>query len=283
MRRHRYKCLECEKTFVHRPSELHPTRNITRHLQRWIWEQSLRRHFADVAHDVGLSETTVQAIFMSEFEDRERDGPRPFPQWVGIDEVYLLSKRRSNQNNKHESSDDSKGRSRDKRAQCILVDLSNGRVYDLLPDQKADTVRAALARMKEAGHTPGGFTMDMHDGYRAAVREVFPNAEIVADAFHVTSQINDVFTRARTDLQGKLTRAAKEPSIEGELGTKEEVHDLKGNAWRFLRRPGDLEDAERSWIEEKMHSHPVLGTVYKAKEDLYEIYHTHDREEAIRR
>ena len=74
-------------------------------------------------------------------------------------------------------------------------------MYDLLRNRDKDTVVAALEAMKRAGGAPKGFAMDMHDAYQAAVREVFPQAEIVVDKFHVTQQIDAAFGRVRTRLQ----------------------------------------------------------------------------------
>ena len=184
-----------KKTADGKRDETSQQHKITLALREWIWDQSLRRNFHDVAYDVGLHDRTVRKIFRAEFQRRERMSPRPVPRWVGIDEVNLLSWKRSDKTPRNV-----------RKPQCILTDLETGVVYDLLRNRDLDTVLAALYRMKAAGEAPRGFSMDMYNNYRAAVREVFPQAEIVVNKFHVTQQIDSAFSRVRTKLQAEMTR-----------------------------------------------------------------------------
>jgi hypothetical protein len=85
----------------------------------------------------------VRKIFKAEFKRRERISPRPVPRWVGIDEVNLLSWKRSDKTDKNI-----------RKPQCILTDLETGVVYDLLRNRDLDTVRTALYRMKAAAEAP---------------------------------------------------------------------------------------------------------------------------------
>ncbi|MDQ3555486.1 MAG: hypothetical protein M3409_01740 [Gemmatimonadota bacterium] len=129
--RYRYRCPKCKRTFSWRPPEIHPTRPTTLRLDDWIWGQALRSTFADVAEDVGVHKTTILRTFMAEYKEREHQPKRRVGRptklaWLGIDEVYLLSIKRSQRVREgRTTAPDNDGR---KEPQCILTDVGNGQV-----------------------------------------------------------------------------------------------------------------------------------------------------------
>lgn len=291
--RDRYGCRECKKTFYYRPAELSGKREITKALNQWIWDQSLRRNFADVARDVGLNEKTIAKIFMHEFDRREKETKRPVPRWIGIDEVQLLSWRRSD-----------KTLTRRGKLQCILTDYERGTIYELLQNHDHDTLVTALRKIAIKGGNPSGFALDMNKNYRRAIREVFPRAEVVVDKFHVTQQIDSAFTKVRTALQAELRREAKALAAKGEETRSSELEALASglsrDGVRLIKKPKigarlkkktKRPREKKELVDKTLFSepelwfgrYPQLRAAYDAKEQLYEIYHTRKREEAAQR
>lgn len=63
VRRSRFKCLDCGRTFLQPLEEMHPGHRMTNRLVAYLEEQSLARTFAAVSRDVGLDEKTVRIVF----------------------------------------------------------------------------------------------------------------------------------------------------------------------------------------------------------------------------
>lgn len=96
---------------------------------------------------------------------------------------------------------------RGRRFGTILVNLSRHQVVDLLPDRSVETAATWMARHPEIELV----SRDRGEDYAAAVRIGAPQAQQVADRFHLvqnlTASVEVILARCRTELH----RAAKPP------------------------------------------------------------------------
>ncbi|HBM24913.1 MAG TPA: ISL3 family transposase, partial [Alcanivorax sp.] len=83
------------------------------------------------------------------------------PRILGIDELYL-----------------------NKRYRCILTNIEERTLLDLLATRRQDVVTNYLMKLKDRQKVEI-VSMDMWNPYRAAVKAVLPQARIVVDKFHV--------------------------------------------------------------------------------------------------
>src|SRR5699024_9187358 len=90
VKRQRYKCRECNETFLENLPDMDAKRSITNRLIDWIQEASLERTFTTVADEIGVDEKTVRNIFNDYVAELELQTDFRTPKWLGIDEVYLL-------------------------------------------------------------------------------------------------------------------------------------------------------------------------------------------------
>lgn len=96
--------------------------------------------------------------------------------------------------------------------------------------------------------------IDMSDGYRSLIREHFPNAQIIADKFHVLRLLTPAINRHRVAVMGD---------------------DRKNPVRRLLLRNRNKllyyeRDAVDLWLKDK----PDLREIYYAKEALHTFYRT---------
>lgn len=255
MVRQRYKCLACGKTYLQHweGGEIHPRRQITTALQGWIWSEVLETSFAQAARKIGIGETAVRDIFLEYADMLEAARQLVAPQWLGIDEVALMSLRRRWDRDRY---------------QCLLTDVRTGRIVDLLPDRGDTTVGGALngLRGKEGIEV---VTMDMYPTYRMAAREVLPWADIVVDKFHVVRMAQNAVEGIRKADQKKLAPEARK-MIKQERGL-------------LLTHRAKVTDSGILRLDAWLNAMPRLKEVYLVKERFYSIYEAADKQEATER
>jgi transposase len=92
--------------------------------------------------------------------------------------------------------------------------------------------------------------VDMWGGFPKVIKEVFPNADIVVDRFHVMKLVNKSLNKIRLKL--------------GFTGLKNKVLLMKNNL--------DLSEEEKAELRELLARSPGLEIAYEFKEELRQIY-----------
>jgi transposase len=235
VKRQRYKCRECSETFFEVLPDMDESRSVTKRLIKWIEEASLKKPFTNVAEDIGVNEKTVRNIFQNYVARLEQEQDIKTPIWLGIDEVHLLRNYR-----------------------CVITDVENKTVIDLLRNRNQDTVIHYLSRFPNRDRIKH-VAMDMWNPYRRAVHTVIPDATIIIDKFHVVKMANEALEKIR-----KANR---------ENITAKERKQLKKDRYVLLTRKGELNDFDdqlklQIWTE----NFPLLGKGYELKEKFFDIY-----------
>ena len=86
-----------------------------------------------------------------------------------------------------------------------LVDLSSGRLWDLLEGRSKAVVVDRLAELGADVERIGDVVIDPFAGYKAAARELVPHARRTADKFHIIRLANAAVTEVRCRRQQDLT------------------------------------------------------------------------------
>ena len=132
-----------------------------------------------------------------------------------------------------------------------------------LPDRKKETIVAFLRQMPKRFRTKvQDVCIDMWDGYANAAREILPQANIVADRFHVAKAYRDCADKLRVEAQRELKKSL----------SKEHYDGLKGTMWLFRRDPEDLDDEERGRLELLFECAPDLKQAYDLRQELTAIF-----------
>jgi transposase len=243
VRRQRYKCLECDKTFFQPLYFMDDKRQMTTRLLHHIQRLSLERTFTQVASDVGLDEKTIRNIFFDHIRNLNSGWMPETPVWLGIDELFLIRKPR-----------------------CMLTNVAVNTVVDILPDRNKPTVKKWLSELMEPERVKV-VTMDMWTPYRDAVLDVLPHAVCIVDKFHVVKLANHALDAIRKTFREGLDLKGR--------------RKLLRSRHLILRRRHDLRPEEFRAMQEWTDSVPVLFNAYQAKEDFFQIYDCQTKAEAM--
>jgi len=176
----RYKCGDCGKTFQQVLPDMDEKRTMTRRLIEYIKKRSLERTFTEVAADVGVDEKTVRNIFTEHTDKLDAEYRPVTPNWLGIDELFLIRKPR-----------------------CVLTNVEMNSLIDLLVDRNKPTVIKWMTERLNK-NAVDIVTMDMWRPYRDAALKVLPNAKVVVDKFHVVKIANHCLDAVRKELRESM-------------------------------------------------------------------------------
>ena len=239
----RYQCRSCNKTFYERLPNVDDKRMMTSRLIKWMGEQSVKRPFAHVAEEIGVTENTVKNVFNDYINELHKTIIFETPQWMGIDEIHIIKKPR-----------------------CVVANIEHNTVVNVLRDRNKKTVVDYLSKLK-GRELVKCVTMDMWEPYKDAVRAVMPQSLIVVDKFHVVSMANKCLETVRKSIREGLT-------------TKQR-RGLMHDRFVLLKREAKLEGLDRISLESWTKNYPALGAAYRAKEDFFAIYDAMETQEAI--
>jgi transposase len=118
----------------------------------------------------------------------------------------------------------------------VLTDIDGRRVLDVVPGRDQSAGEKLLQTVPEGQRTQiAAAAIDMSAAYANAVERVLPNAEIVHDRFHIEKLLSEALDQVRR-AEHKALR-------------QEEDFSLKGTKHLLLRRPENLDEADREWLD----------------------------------
>lgn len=235
--RQRWKCRNCSATFQSHLMHVNETRLMTERLRWFIRYEALSKTFTSVAKTVGLTEGAIRHVFEEFAAELEEKHVVQTPTILGIDEIFLVREYR-----------------------CVLTDIENRKLVDILSDRKKPTVIKYLKTLDTEKVEVA--VMDMWQPYRDAVRQVIPHAAIVVDKFHVVRMANDAMETLRKQLKRELTSNQR----------RQLKHDRK----ILLMRSDQLNAQQRFVLDTWLVNFEELGRAYAAKEMFMDIWDSED-------
>ncbi len=228
----KYHCKACGRYFRHRFKGIRPRLRSTEGYRLEVFE----------AHDGGVSQSkltmthrvgsaTVERWYQYQLGQRVSElSGRSCPQVMGIDEHFFTRK---------------------KGYATTLVDLKNHKVFDVVLGRSEPSLKGYLSRLQGRDQVKV-VVMDLSETYRNIVRKFFPNAQIVADRFHVVRLVNQHFLKLwqQQDPQGRKNR--------GLLSLMRRHH------WK-------LDPQQQLALQAYLIQWPVLQALYQAKQRLMSL------------
>ncbi len=135
----------------------------------------------------------------------------------------------------------------------VVTDLDKGSLLEVIDSHKSDDIIEILkTQPQDMRENVKEVRVDMWGGYTKVIKEVFPNALIVIDRFHVMKLVNKSLNKIRLSL------------------------DLKGlkNRSLLLENTCDLTDDEEVDLRNLLNKSPCLNIDYELKVELRNIYET---------
>lgn len=234
----RYFCKVCKKPRTEPIDGVLPGRRTTQRLQRWV--KRLCKSYSNleaVCHEARVSRDFVYRAFYEQLDLELRKRKAPWPKAIGIDEHSF--KRR-----KHYGGTE---------FACLLVNHIRKKPIELVEGKTGAALDSQLA------HIPGRenvqwVTLDLCDTFKSWCRRTFPQAQMVADPFHVLRLLTPEINRTRKEITGDRRTLKIRRTI--------------------LKNRNNLAYEEKLELDRFLSFHPRLEELYYWKEKLYRLYRT---------
>ena len=143
-----------------------------------------------------------------------------------------------------------------------LVGLVQGRTHAAINQELERWGDEVLEQITEV-------SIDFSGNYRSLIQKRFPNAEIVADRFHVSKLIGDTLNQARISAK----RALKEVKDEAERERLAAI--LKNSKYALLKPEKNLTDRQAKKLADVKAAFPLLAQMHQQKEDFKKLFDQH--------
>lgn len=233
----RYYCKTCRKPFTEPISGIMPKRRTTQRYRRsLLWACDKFSDLKSVRKAYRCSSSLLYKILYEQLELKLRERQNPWPAKIGIDEHFFSR---------------SKGYT---EYATIVTDMVNKRVRELAQGKAINDVVPQLE------HIPGRENVkqvvcDLADTYKTLAYNFFPNAEVVADKFHVLRLLTHHIMKKRREITGtNANRKARRLLL-------------------MSSKKLDYFDRKAIWVY--LQDYPELAELYHWKERLHGFYRTY--------
>ena len=157
----------------------------------------------------------------------------------------------------------------------VLVDLEKHQLLGMAPSRRHADIKAVLlpwgaevlAKIEEV-------SIDLSGNYRGLVHRLMPNAEIVADRFHVMKLVNQELNRARNAFVRKPTDLPEGITPETAKAA------MKNSKYALLKPEENLTDNQRDKLAEVKAVSPQLAAMHQHKEAFRALFDQNDSGQA---
>jgi len=230
--RRKFYCHQCQKHFTEELPFVDWERRYTQRAEEYVYQRVQSASVEQVSRDEFLSWDQVQGIFNHQFSLKKKENWEEVKR-VSIDEV---SKCKGHQN-----------------LVTVVSNIDLGELLEVIDSHKQDDIIEILKQQPiEIREKVEEVSVDMWGGFPKVVKEVFPNAKIVIDRFHVMQPVIKELNQLRK-----------------QTGVK-----IKGSRFILLKNNIDLTEEEKVKLETVLKYSKRWRLAYTLKEDFRSIFET---------
>ena len=244
--RRQFKCHSCSKPFSEELDFIGIRRKHTDRYAQSIVQQVLHSDTHNVALNNDLTDEEVWSM-VKYMSLKKLNIDLSTLSRLGIDEIAL--------------------RKGQKDFVVVLVDLDRHQLIGMAESRKQEDVKKVLSGWGvEVLEQIVEVSIDLWGNYKELVHKMLPNADIVADRFHVMKLVNQELNTARHS----VIKANKENKNEAEKTRIEAA--LKQSKYALLKLEKRLTDQQKIKLEEVKIISPLLADMHEQKEEFREIF-----------
>ena len=190
LRKRRFKCYHCSKMMVAETSIVKKNHQITRIINQKIAQKLIEKNsMTDIAHQLSISTSTVIRK-LNDF--RFKHDFSCLPEIMSWDEYAFTKGKMSFIAQDFEK--------------LNIITVLEGRTQAIIRNHFLKYDRAVRCRVKI-------ITMDMFSPYYDLARQLFPNAKIVLDRFHIVQHLSRAMNRLRIQIMNQFDRKSHEYKV----------------------------------------------------------------------
>ena len=244
--RRRMRCPHCQNKFTEELEFVQKRRVHTLRFVEKIIEEVLNSDIKNVAKRNDLSEQEIETMLKDLGTDLVKEKPVNLKK-LGIDEIAVVKGQRN--------------------YYVVFVDLEKGKLVGLVEKRTKKEIteyletwgEKVLSKIQEV-------SIDLWKPYKNIAEELMPQAEIVADRFHVMKQVTDELDSARR----KIKREAEK--LKSKSQKEKILSGLKKSKYVLLKNEQDLKEDEKEKLKEVEKVAPILTKMHVLKEKLRNIF-----------
>jgi transposase len=244
--RRQLRCTKCRKVFSESLDFIKTRRTYTKRLAMKVIKEVLETNVESTAIRNRMTASEVETLLKEQEADLLKEKPLQLKK-LGIDEITQL-----------------KG---GKNYAAVLVDLETRKPITLLEKRNKAVIAEYLSSLgSEVLNQIEEVSIDLWIPYKSLIQEMLPNAQVVADRFHVMKQINQELDERRKQEK----RAAVK--IKNRQEREEKLAGLTHSKYPLLKKKESLNDQEKAKIHLLQKIAPELGEMYRNKEAIRDIF-----------
>src|SRR4028119_633444 len=251
--RRQFKCEKCGKPFSEELEFVRKRRTYTKRLGRAIIQEVLENDIHSVAKKGVVTTEEIERMLKDASKEYLKAKPSELKK-LGIDEIAVI-----------------KG----KGNYCaVLIDLEKSKLIGILAGRKQEEIREVLLGWgKEVLEQIEEVSIDLWKGYRNLVRELIPNAQVVADRFHVMAQINKELDAQRKREKRQVEDLIKKAESSEEKADQEKVLEgLKKSKYVLLKNESDINEEQKAKLMQVKDVSSTLKSLHKLKEEIRKLF-----------
>ena len=231
--RRQFYCQQCQKHFTEKIPFVDWERRYTQRYEEYVYQRVQSASVEQISGDEDLSWDQVQGIFDHQFSLKKKDNWKEVKR-VSIDEV---SKRKGHRD-----------------FVTVVSNIDAGELLEVIDSHKQDDIIEILKQQPiEIREKVEEVSVDMWGGFPKVVKEVFPNAKVVIDRFHVMQPVIKELNQLRQKAKIKI----------------------KGSRFILLKNKVDLTEEEKVKLENILKCSKRLRLAHNLKEDFRNIFETY--------
>ena len=251
--RRQFKCNECKKPFSEDLYFVDRRRKYTKRLANKTIQEVLDSDIHSVAKKRVVTTEEIETMLKDASKKSLFTKPSCLKR-LGIDEIALV-----------------KG----KGNYCaVLVDLDKSKLLGILPGRTKEKIKEFFSSWGEQIlEQIEEVSIDLWQGYRNVVNELIPNAQVVADRFHVMTQVNKELDIQRKREKRNIEDSIKQTKVQSEKVEYEKALDgLKRSKYALLKNESDLNEEQKNKLTQVKEVSTSLKLMHELKEKIRLIF-----------
>lgn len=251
--RRQFNCEKCQKPFSEKLDFVKSRRRYTKRLAAQTIEEVLADDISSVAKRGKVTEKDIERMLKDASTNLLEMKPVGLKR-LGIDEIALI-----------------KGQG---KYCAVLVDLDRSKLLAIVEGRTKEEIKKVLIGWGlEVLEGIEEVSIDLWKGYKSLAAEILPNAQIVADRFHVMAQINQELDGERKKEKRKIEaeiKQAKAPEEKAEKSTM--LSGIVNSKYAILKNEKDLNTEQKDKLIQVKRASSRLRKMHQLKEDFREIF-----------
>lgn len=251
--RRQFKCKKCNKPFSEKLEFVKERRKYTKRLAIKTIKEVLADDIRSVAKKGRVTEKEIERMLKDVSKDLSKIKPIGLKR-LGIDEIALI-----------------KGQG---KYCAVLMDLDCSKLLMIVESRTKEEIKKVLTEWSsEVLKGIEEVSIDLWSGYKSLATEMMPNAQVVADRFHVMAQINQELDGERKKEKRKIQTEIKQARTPEEKLEKEIIlAGITNSKYAILKNKENLNNKQKDKLAQVQNVSERLKIMYQLKEEFREIF-----------